>query len=35
MDTNNDHNYKKQIKIDKIECEQIINQSSFSATKTK
>ena len=34
MDTDNDHNYKKQIKIDKIEYEQIISQSSFSATKS-
>jgi len=34
VDVDNDHNYKKQIKIDKIDYEQVINQSSFSATKT-
>jgi hypothetical protein len=34
MDANNDNNYKKQIKIDKIEYEQNINQSVFRATKS-
>ncbi len=32
MDTTNDHNDQKQINIDKIQYEQIINQSSFHAT---